>query len=583
MVGGLFLAVVVLLAVAIAERLVPIAYDNLALIAMLQRVAARPGTTLSGMDGAGMPVDTSDVAVSRSSSLAFRSPWNSMRARLALGDYAAAAELVPLLKSQIGQDELRYYYLLTAAQKGERYDWVADLYEATPPPRPRAVISDTIFLSYIRRGAPGDLARAAPLQPASLISHYHLWQQAVAAGEQEAATEHFDRLTYFPFEVFEPTNHDLAEATVDVVLALAEDGVWDQERLLRTAAYLAFRQPEMPAVERLLTVGATRPDADQARWLFLLAELYHRRDQLQMAQAYYLAAIERDPAYWQAARRLAGLWQAQAGQAGVGQHEALTQAAYWYRRTDGLAPGDAVVARHWAEACAALEKLSPGAGQSLDCTGVKPDVDDEIRAAAAELLAAPTEKVRLGPNLIFNGDMEHWGFRMPDTWFFSNQASWDSEANRGMVVLTDDRLAVSDGVAAARFDALALEQTPSKETARYSLVTRPSSAILVDPGQWYAIAISYRTDEMTGTPVTADLVDTKMGSLGIEQEQLPATDGRWSRQIFLRRFDGSRPEQALLWLRGWQAGRVWFDDVSIQTVDIISSSSHRDESRVASR
>ena len=172
---------------------------------------------------------------------------------------------------------------------------------------------------------------------------------------------------------------------------------------------------------------------------------------------------------------------------------------------------------------------------------------------------------------------------MPDTWFFSNQASWDSAANRGMVVLTDDRLAMSDGAAAARFDVLALEQTPSKETASYSLVTRPSSAILLDPGQWYAIAISYRTDEMTGTPVTADLVDTQMGSLGIEQEQLPATDGRWSRQIFLRRFDGSRPEPALLWLRGWQAGRVWFDDVSIQEIDIISPSSHRDESRVASR
>lgn len=44
-----------------------------------------------------------------------------MKARLALGDYASA-ESVPTLKSQIGPDELRYYYLITAAQKGGRYE-----------------------------------------------------------------------------------------------------------------------------------------------------------------------------------------------------------------------------------------------------------------------------------------------------------------------------------------------------------------------------------------------------------------------------------------------------------------------------
>jgi hypothetical protein len=74
-----------------------------------------------------------------------------------------------------------------------------------------------------------------------------------------------------------------------------------------------------------------------------------------------------------------------------------------------------------------------------------------------------------------------------------------------------------------------------------------------------------------------------MGSLGIEQELMPATGGRWARRIFLRQLGGDRPEQALLWLRGWQAGRVWFDDVSIQGVDLDSQSPDRGEGRAASR
>lgn len=70
-----------------------------------------------------------------------------------------------------------------------------------------------------------------------------------------------------------------------------------------------------------------------------------------------------------------------------------------------------------------------------------------------------------------------------------------------------------------------------------------------------------------------DLVDTGMGSLAIDQEQMPATDGRWARHIFLRRFDGSQPEQALLWLHGRKPATIWFDDVSIQAIAASPSSS----------
>lgn len=581
-IGSLSLALVVLVVVA-TDRLAPIAHDNLALIKALQRAGEQTDAEQSGADGSKTQINTPDAATNPSAVL--RSPWKSMKARLALGDYAAAAELVPALKSQIGRDELRYYYLITAAQKGGRYDLAVDLYETMPPPQPAAVISDTIFLSYIQRGEPGDFESALSLQPNSLISHYHLWQQAIATGDREAAAEHLDRLTYFPIEVFEPTNPVLAEATIDLVSALAEDEAWDQDRLLRTAAYLVLRQPETPAVETLLMTWAARQDANQVEWLFLLAELYHRRNQPQVAKAHYLDVLERDPGYWQAAHRLALLWQDEAGQAGADQQQALAQAAYWHRRMNEWDPGDPVVAKAWVEVCVALEQLSPGAGQSPNCVDAKPDAVDartSIQTVAGKLLAVPPADVRLGPNQVFNGGMEMWGFRMPNTWFFSNQATWDSESNRGVVILTDDRLDVSEGTTAARFDALALEQNPSKEAARYSLVTRPTSAIRLEPGQWYAIALTYRTDDMTGMPVTMDLVDTGMGSLAIDQEQMPATDGRWARHIFLRRFDGSQPEQALLWLRGWQTGRIWFDDVSIQAVAASPSSSNRSESRLAS-
>lgn len=515
--GILLLAVAALLAATTTRRLTPIAHDNLALVETLQRIG-----------GTGTPSEL-PAAAGGFHARTFRSPWNAIKALLALGDYAGAAALAPALKPQIGQDELRYYYVLTAAQRAGRNDLALDLYETMPPPQPAATISDTVFLSYVQRGQPGDFERALALQPNSLISHYHLWRQALAAGDQEAAAEHLDRLTYFPIEVFEPTNQELAEAIIDLASTLTEDGVWNQERLMRTAAYLVFRQPKMPAVENLVTRWAARQGSNQADWLSLLAELYHRRNE--------------------------------------------------------LAPGDPVAMQAWDQVCTALKQLDPAAGQSRDCIDAKSDAlaaQAEIRAEAAGLLKAPPENVQVGPNQVLNGGMEEWGFRMPVTWFFSNQAAWDSESNRGVVILTDDRLDAPEGSTAARFDALALEQNPGKEAARYSLVTRPSSAIQLEPGQWYAIALDYRTEDMAGMPVTVDLVDTQMGDLGIEQEQLPATGGRWARHVFLRRFEGDRPHEALLWLRGWQTGRVWFDDVSLQAVEASTPSSGRNGSRVTS-
>ncbi|MBU0702437.1 MAG: tetratricopeptide repeat protein, partial [Chloroflexi bacterium] len=135
----------------------------------------------------------------------------------------------------------------------------------------------------------GDVAiglwrKAATVNPDNLYALYRLAQIHREMGDEERAAEYEEQLRQFdPQSVDVPLDFHMAEYQARAMAGLVEDGVWERETLLDVVSYQVEQfTDEVPGlmVERVLQTLLERWPQD-ADFLFYLAELYHRRGDLE--------------------------------------------------------------------------------------------------------------------------------------------------------------------------------------------------------------------------------------------------------------------------------------------------------------
>ena len=268
--------------------------------------------------------------------------WALGRAALALGDGEIAAGVLEPLLNKAEVNPLLYLNMLSAASHGGRPEEVLALYEAAPPPQHTQAISNVVALAYLdvatgrqgegererqgeretREQGQGDeigglLERVVGLRPGDLYATYNLYRLAETAGDADAATTYSETLVYFPLEAVHPTDERLLNYAAEAIPALLEDGLWDRDKTLNVVSFLVWQHNGAAGVERLLEQLSERYPAEPD-WSFYLAELYHRRGDLDRAEAAYQQVLAVDPEYAQAYLRL-GMVAEERGEQGAGE------------------------------------------------------------------------------------------------------------------------------------------------------------------------------------------------------------------------------------------------------------------------
>jgi len=245
--------------------------------------------------------------------------WGLARASLALGrlgveadeNAVTAASALRPLAVEGTRNPLLYQDALTAFSYGGRPEEVIKLYESGLPLKRTQSVSDTVALAYLQRSAPGDLPRARTLRPGDLYANYHLWMQARQDGDLGAAAVYSETLTYFPLEAVHPADERLLDYAAEAIPSLLEEGLWDRDKTLNVASFLVWQHHGAAGVEQLLEQLIERYPTDPD-WPFYLAELYHRRGDLDRAEAAYRQVLALDQNYAPAYLRIGMLYEARA-------------------------------------------------------------------------------------------------------------------------------------------------------------------------------------------------------------------------------------------------------------------------------
>jgi len=492
-------------------------------------------------------------ANSHRSALSLR--WALGRAHLAAGEAASALEAMqPFMENAPANPLLCSDVLLAVSLAGQPADVLA-LYDRWQDALPRTrAVSDTLALAYLDAARPyveiGSQIGAAPLLEAALAFRPYDLYALYALGGGHPTPESAAR---FPVDALRAANVRLVEYLAAAIAALYTESVWDRGLTARAASYLVWQQPGAPGVETLLVELARRDPADAA-WPYLLGQWRHRRGELDLARAHYLEALALAPDEPEVLLHLGLVCQAQ------GDLEAAATYLWRYRE---LAPDDAPAAERLASVLEALgDARTASLRREFDKT-----LDDGAQIAAA--LDTPVEGIRLGPNLLRQGDFEAIAARMPAGWAVSDYTRvGDPPVLAAACEAGADSLLPSQGSASARLDGLWMDEG---SPAMCGLVTmdeeKGAYLLTLAPRRLYLVSGLYRTVGQ-GTRASVDLSSQAGGLFG---QSLPPTGGGWRRFAILTCSGDAQARAMSVGLRLRSAGTVWYDDIAVREVRGLAS------------
>lgn len=539
---------------------------------------------------------SSDYAVAR---------WGLARVSLVSGgigvegkmNYIAAAEALRPLVAESIRNPLLCRDALIALSHGGQPAEVIELHESDLPLEPAQAVSDAVALAYLGRGAPGDLTRARRLRPGDLYVNYHLWRAAQDAGDVELAAILGDTLAYFPLQAVGPADERLLDYAAEVIPAMLEEGLWDRKKTLNVVSFLVWQHNGALSVERLLEDLIERYPTD-SDWPFYLAELDHRRGDLEQADVLYQQVLETEPGYAQVYLRLGMVAEARSRIPNSQSRGQLEEAVDWYHRYYELAPDDLLGLKRLVEVCTALEEVGAEDQHcrraALQVSGFLPQVDgkpktlkvqpkkpalavlQEALAAytddqriVAQMLDVPVEDVGLGPNWVENGGFERWVEGRPEWWAWSDMATGDTQ-NQGLFVGGAEMLNAYSGNA-VRVSGLWLQRREDQKPGRcgYWQWDEERQAHLTIPLNVevpYLLSFYYRTEWL---PDGAARVWVSYDPRVLfDRYELPATNGEWWRFAAIG-WNQIGTEAAIRpMIRSFAPGNVEFDDVRVQAVEL---------------
>jgi tetratricopeptide (TPR) repeat protein len=402
------------------------------------------------------------------------------------------------------------------------------------------------------------LRQALELRPGDLYARYYLRRMALAKGNDAEAQAQRQALAYFPMEAIHPSNERLLNYASEVIPALLEEGLWDRGKALNVISYLVWQHHGTAGVERLLERLMERYPT-QPDWAFCLAELYHRRGDLDRAEAIYRQAFMVDPEYAQAYLRLGMVTEAKSQIPNPESEEQLAAAARWYEQYHMMAPDDLLGLKRLAEACTALEEAGVGdRGCQEAALGEALEARADDQRFVAELLGVPVEDVELGPNLVGNGSFGEGKGGQLESWNFWTYLGPDG---KGLYFAGIDSLAA--GGNAARI--VGLRGGPMDDgTTTYGEYR--GAELVLPPGDWYLISVRYRSQNLDGNGLLF-VGENSKGGVRLTHSYLEDSSGEWRRVSTL--VPGRGWEMTVIpVVRNWGLGSVWFDDVEVRPIGL---------------
>jgi tetratricopeptide (TPR) repeat protein len=342
--------------------------------------------------------------------------------------------------------------------------------------------------------------------------------------------------------------------------------------------------------------------------LFYLAELYHRRGDLERADAAYQQVLTVDPQYGQAHLRLGMLAEASCGSQGP-SCAGLREATEWYGRYFDLVPEDVLALKRLTEVCTTLEQGGlenescreaaeqfsrarhqiPESGNNGDSESGEFEAETSYAAVLSEVLAAltddrkivaellglPVEDIALGPNLLENGGFEEWVDGKPTAWRW---AAWFSRApfETAAFIGGADGLSSVEGRLTARVDGLWVRREEGRSTARagyrqWDEGERALRSIPLTADTPYVFSVCYRTSRLRDGAARI-WVSPDLDILWSYDHRLPVTDETWSRLVVIG-WNRTESEAAIRPLfRSLAPGSWEVDQVQLRAVQLLGGS-----------
>lgn len=435
---------------------------------------------------------------------------------------------------------------------------VRALYEANPKMlRDNRQVMDAIAGAYLETSADSDtmsLLRARAARPDDLYINYVLWRNAEASHDAMASAVYRDSLSRFTVQAIESTNATITRKIGEVAPILRSEGIWDHDVTSNVASVLVWRYPESPAVETLLQEMITRYP-QEPQWLFYLAEMYERRNDLAASEAIYQRVLEVDPGYAKAFLRLGMIAWDRANNDSTTRRRFLQEAYDWLEQYHRIYPDDVV-------GFEMLAHISESLG-SASAVQLRTELDAlaDDRAFVAEIFGIPTDTVSLGLNLVKNGALLDWHDMSPDGWATQEYLGQDNQS--GAYALGKD--IVSPGRSSARIATLRGGVLPDK-TLCFAEYFGDQFSI---PRGDYLISILYSADRFShDSAVLAFLGDnTHPGGYKLLEKTMPTKDGQWRLERFLVHSEAEMERVGPL-LRVWGNGQLQILSFSVRPIHL---------------
>jgi tetratricopeptide (TPR) repeat protein len=403
------------------------------------------------------------------------------------------------------------------------------------------------------------LEQAHALRPGDLYVNYHLWQQAREAGDAEAAAAYGEALTHFYLEAIYPVDERLLHHAAEVIPALIEEGLWDRGQALNVVSFLVWQHDRAAGVERLIERLAERYPAEP-EWPFYLAELYHRRGDLERARVVYQQVLAAHPEYAQAVLRLGMVAEARFQTLDPKPQDQLETAASWYGQYHDIAPDDLLGLKRLVDTCTALGEAGAEGGSCPEVTlqeALEARVDG--RRVAAQMLGVPVEQVKLGPNLVDNGWFAEGKEGQLERWYFR---AYLGPTREGLYFAGLDSLAGEGN--SARI--IGLRGGPMADgTVTYGECT--GEELTLFPGSRYLISARYRSMNLDGNGLLFLGEYFKPDGVRLTHTYLEGSSGEW-REVFILVQGQDRKISVVPLIRNWGLGSVWFDDVQVRAIGL---------------
>lgn len=456
-----------------------------------------------------------------------------------------------------GSPALLQDLIITHAKAGRHGDIIA-LYERCPAMlRPFPLVVDAVAASYLKQMKSGmDLSilrEVEAIRPDDLYVNYQLWQQAVNAGNFEAAAHYRRHLEHFSSQAADPSSEVLLGYAGGVIPELLRQELWSFETTLRVVSMLVWRNPNAHAVETLLQrLSASYPE--EPDWQLLLGEFYQRSRNLSLAAETYERLADSHPQLAEVKLRQAMVAQAQAQELGPASKTRFQKALAWYEEYHRSAPN----------ALLPLQTLLEMGTVADDSTSA--NMRNELqsqwdgRQIAARILDAPVNSIDLGPNLVRNGE------------FASSIGDGIADWERGIYAGKDGASAVYEvgpdelggDVSIMRLQALRGGALEDGTTTYAELTGAPFRA----DGQRYLITLEYAASGFsvgTGLLLLSDFEPSE--AFVLLETGLPDTRGEWRQLAFVAE-GPSRSRLVRPLLRNWGDGEIRVMSLAVRPIEM---------------